>query len=79
MLSIIYMTHLKLTVSNTTKFYCIAVIWGVTGYGDTYLILKLNKDQPQTLTILCGHGKKFADVKTAIEDYLIENVKMFEF
>ena len=22
------MTHLKLTVSNTTKFYCIAVIWG---------------------------------------------------
>ncbi|MCQ1417734.1 type 8 capsular polysaccharide synthesis protein Cap8L [Staphylococcus aureus] len=41
--------------------------------------LKLNKDQPQTLTILCGHGKKFADVKTAIEDHRIENVKMFEF
>ena len=41
--------------------------------------LKLNKDQSQTLTILCGHGKKFADVKTAIEDHRIENVKMFEF
>ena len=56
-----------------------------SGYGDTYLILKLNgsassvNNQPQTLTILCGHGKKFADVKTAIEDHRIENVKMFEF
>ncbi|GJF59752.1 glycosyltransferase family 4 protein [Staphylococcus argenteus] len=41
--------------------------------------LKLNKNETKILTILCGHGKKFAEVKAAIETYQIENVKMFEF
>lgn len=41
--------------------------------------LKLNKEQTKTLTILCGHGKKFAEVKAAIETHQIENVKMFDF
>lgn len=31
------------------------------------------------LIIFCGYGKKFVDVKMVIEDYCIENVKMFEF
>ena len=41
--------------------------------------LKLNKNETKTLTILCGHGKKFAEVKAAIKTHQIENVKMFEF
>lgn len=74
------MIHLKLTVSNTTKFLLYSGNMGQLQDMETLIsFLKLNKDQPQTLTILCGHGKKFADVKTAIEDHRIENVKMFEF
>ncbi len=35
--------------------------------------LKLNKDQSQTLTILCSHGKKFADAQNGkVEDHRIE-------
>lgn len=41
--------------------------------------IKMNKNQNNTLTILCGHGKKFAEVKQAIDDNQIENVKIYEF
>lgn len=41
--------------------------------------LKMNKNQSDTLTILCGHGKKFGKVQQAIKDNQINNVKIYEF
>lgn len=41
--------------------------------------LKLNKENNNTLTILCGHGKKYQHVKQAIEANNIPNVKIYEF
>ncbi|MCD8907257.1 glycosyltransferase family 4 protein [Staphylococcus arlettae] len=41
--------------------------------------LKLNKNNENTLTILCGHGKKYAEVKKSIKSNEIKNVKMYEF
>lgn len=38
--------------------------------------LKMNKNQMDTLTILCGHGKKFQKVHQAIQQYDISNVKI---
>lgn len=41
--------------------------------------LKLNKTNTKTLTILCGHGKKYAEVKQHMELNDIKNVKIYEF
>ncbi|MBI5973001.1 glycosyltransferase family 4 protein [Staphylococcus caledonicus] len=41
--------------------------------------LKLNKNNQETLTILCGHGKKYDDVKQSIKSNDIKNVKIYEF
>lgn len=41
--------------------------------------LKLNKVNDKTLTILCGHGKKYAEVKQFIESNDIKNVRIYEF
>ncbi|PNZ82722.1 glycosyltransferase WbuB, partial [Staphylococcus petrasii] len=41
--------------------------------------LRLNQHNNKTLTILCGHGKKFQDVKKTVENNNIKNVKIYEF
>ncbi|MFW3612479.1 glycosyltransferase family 4 protein [Staphylococcus caprae] len=41
--------------------------------------LKLNQDDDKTLTILCGHGKKYQQIKETIELNHITNVKIYEF
>ena len=41
--------------------------------------LKLNKEDNKTLTILCGHGKKYQKVKNSIEFNHISNVKIYKF
>lgn len=41
--------------------------------------LKLNKENNNILTILCGHGKKYQHVKQTIEGNNIPNVKIYEF
>ncbi|MDT4037124.1 glycosyltransferase family 4 protein [Staphylococcus hominis] len=41
--------------------------------------LKLNQKDDKTLTILCGHGKKYQKVKQTIEKNNITNVKIYEF
>lgn len=41
--------------------------------------LQLNKKDDKTLTILCGHGKKYQNVKQTIEKNNIKNVKIYEF
>lgn len=41
--------------------------------------LLLNKDNPEILTILSGHGKKRSDVRSFISQNNIKNVKVFDF
>lgn len=41
--------------------------------------IKLNKGNKDTLVILCGHGKKYNNVKNIIERNNIKNVKFYKF
>ncbi|MBI5975584.1 glycosyltransferase family 4 protein [Staphylococcus canis] len=47
---------------------------------DTILnMTKAIKDNPDILTIFCGHGKKFAQVEAFIQKHQLKHVKLYEF